>query len=361
MSQESLAQPAAALPLRRRCRRRGALLAACLALAAAAARAETTQYLPPACAVQDLRVAPESELLACYAPRFAAAGSEYSYNRIGTPTAAPGWLGGTRVRVSAEQPALYAQLRRDRVAGQEVLQLVYRVHFEKIPLRFSRYFFEAHRNPGVLVMVTLDAATRAPWFVTALPTCGCYLGLVPTRNLPDAWLPNHWPQHERRVFGQQLPARLPDWDARSARLQVELAPASHRVSGLALVSDAAADRAELSSSAAELPLLPLEQLYRLPLAGGARTVSFFHESWPLRGRVRGAWNAMEGLTLFGLVALDPTVGTDKNFGDPGETGVRFYTFLPFWGHEQSRLDRMDGLLRMLDFRLPDALAEDVAG
>ena len=48
------------------------------------------------------------------------------------------------------------------------------------------------------------------------------------------------------------------------------------------------------------------------------------------------------------------IGSDKDFGDPSETGTRFYTMLLPWNREVSRLDRFEPLLRKLGFRL-DAL------
>jgi hypothetical protein len=75
----------------------------------------------------------------------------------------------------------------------------------------------------------------------------------------------------------------------------------------------------------------------------------FYGSGPLKGKVRGAWNPFEGLTVFGLVSLDPTVGMDKDFGDPEQTGTPFYTMLRFWKHGASRLDRFEVLLTELGY------------
>jgi hypothetical protein len=234
------------------------------------------------------------------------------------------------------------------------------------------------------VLVTIDAATRLPWFVTAVHTCGCYRALIPTENVPDTWLPNHWPQRQLHVYGQRLPARLPHFDPRSSRIAVSIAPQSHRFTSIAAIAapaDHAPDlrdvpaagsqpavparpgaaalesRAALEGTRRELPLVSLGDLRALPIAQTGETVSFFYASGPLRGHVRGAWNPFEGLTLFGLVTLDPTVGMDKDFGDPDETGTPFYTFLRFWMHDASRLDRFDRLLRALDFELPDPPSE----
>jgi hypothetical protein len=334
-----------------------ALTALALGAGAAPAPAATALYDPGSCTEADLTSATPEALLRCYAPAFLVPGVEHGHNRIGTPVAAPGWLGTTRISVDPERPALYAEVRSDSVAGIPVLQLVYRVHFEKIPLRFSRYFFEAHRNPGLLLLVTVDEATRTPWFVTAVHSCGCYMGLMPTDRVPSDWLPNHWPQRRIDIYGKSLPARLPSFDPRRSRLQIELEPHSHRFTSVTTPAAPAGARAQEAAQAAEaaleeLPLLSLGELRSLPVAGTQRSVSLFYSSGPLRGHVRGAWNPLEGLTLFGLVALDPTVGMDKDFGDPRETGTPFYTQLSFWKHGRSRLDRFDRLLRTLGFELP---------
>jgi hypothetical protein len=95
------------------------------------------------------------------------------------------------------------------------------------------------------------------------------------------------------------------------------------------------------------------RLRAMPIDGrDGETGSIFYQRGPLRGHVRGAWNPWEGLTIFGLVSLDPSVGMDKDLGDPAQTGTPFYTFLRFWMHDRSRLDRLDRLLRELGFRLP---------
>ncbi|MCP4006033.1 MAG: hypothetical protein GY725_17745 [bacterium] len=318
------------------------LLFACCTVSA---RAEASVYTPPPC-LDMSSAASEEDLLRCYAPVWIAPETEASYNRIGSPELYRGWLGGTKARVDTKRATMYGEIRRDQIGDSAILQLVYRIHFEKIPLRFSRYFFEAHRNAGLLVVVTLDEQSRRPLFLTAVHSCGCYRYTLPTDHLERSQLPEEWPD-EIRIFSQHLPGVLAVAGKKGARPVISLAPTSHRVTDLDFSSQLP------EGGAVELPLIPMDSLRNLPIEGDreGRRGSFFYSSGPLRGHVRGAWNPMEGLTLFGLLSLDPTVGMDKDFGDPEVTGTTFYTSLPFWKHQRSRLDRFDSILRDLGFRM----------
>ena len=323
---------------------------ALLALVASplAARAEALTYRPAA--AEGGCAAPASlsldARLACYAPAWVIEGAERSYNRVGTPMLRRAWTGGLRVRVDPQTPTLFAEIREDRLAGRAVQQLVYRAHFEKIPLRFSPFFFEAHRNPGLLAIVTLDAQSGAALLVTTVHTCGCYVAVIPTADFDPAWLPEDWPRTTLKVYGKRLPATLPALVAGS-RVHLDVEPGGHRIRDVQVRPDA-------DEVWREMPILPMERLRSMPVAGrDGESGSIFYQRGPLRGHVRGSWNPFEGLTVFGLVSLDPTVGMDKDFGHPDETGTPFYTFLPFWMHDRSRLDRLDALLRELGFRLPE--------
>ncbi len=323
------------------------LLALCsLPLAVAA---EVMVFAPPPC-TGDLRH-DHAALLACFAPLWLAPGAEHAYNRIGTPIAAleHSRFGGddVEIRIDPDQPTQFAAARAERVGGRDLLQLVYRVHFERIPWSWSWHFFEAHRHAGLLALVTLDAATLEPLFVTTVHTCGCYRAVIPTTSLADAALPPAWPKDRQCVFGQSLPARLASPLPGSTRLLITLAPDSHRVIDVEVRGDRPAGIVRPTA------LADLDALRRLRAADGSEH-SFYYARGPLKGHVKGAWNALEGLTLFGLVALDPTVGMDKEFGAPEHTGTPFYTSLPFWRHEASRLDRFEALLGELGFRF-DAL------
>jgi hypothetical protein len=320
-------------------------------VAPALARSETRVYLPDACPAPAGGALSDAALLACHAPGFVAPEAEAPHNRIGTPEIVPaGGLRGEHARVNPDAAAMFGELRRDRVGVRDVLQLVYRVHFQRIPYSLSWHFFEAHDSPGLLVQLTLDERTRAPLFVTVVHTCGCYRAVLPTDRLPGAVRPEDWPADELAVYGERLPAVVVAPEPGRTRLWVHLRADNHRI--VALSTRAAPPE----GAVAALPLFPIAALRALPVPGDpdGRRASFFYTSGPLRGKVRGAWNPLEGLNVFGLVSLDPTVGMDKDFGDPAETGTPFYTMLRFWKHDASRLDRFESLLGELGFH-PAAL------
>jgi len=319
-----------------------AWLSAASAALAAPAVADVRTYVPPPCA--SVEPASDADLLRCFAPALIAEGTESLHNRIGAPELDRDFLGFVRVNVNSERPVLYTEVLRDSLAGRELLHLVYRLHFPKIPVRLSRHAFEAHQNPGLLVLVTLDAERREPLFVTTVHTCGCYRALIPTTRVPDDRLPLAWPS-SLEVHGYSLPARLEPPVAGTRQVAVTLAADRHRVSEVRVTELPL----RVQGERVELALEPLEQLRSLPIAGESGRASLFYEAGPLRGHVRGAWNAFEGLTL-GWLTLDPTVGMDKDFGDPERTGTPFYTMLSFWKQDASRLDRFERLLAELGYR-----------
>ena len=301
-------------------------------------------YRPPPCPAAPAEAAGEASLLACHAPAFEIAEGSLEFNRIGTPRIRLR-RGRERVDVDPARPALFAGTRSDRIGSRDVLHLVYRVHFTKLPFT-PAVFYERHRNAGLLTLVTLDAVSREPLFLTTVYTCGCYRALIPTDRLPKDALPEEWPAREIEVFGKKLPAVVPCAIPGRSRWVLGLTSRTHRVEAIRVEPE--------PSGATELPLVPMEELRRLPVEGApGRTSSFFHERGFLKGHVRGAWSPIEGLTA-GLVLLDPLLGMDKDFGDPEVTGTRFYTGLLPWKHDVTRLDRFGPLLTSLGFRL-DAL------
>lgn len=301
-------------------------------------------YVPPACQ-GPVDIESDDALLRCFAPSFVATGVEESYNRIGAVVLERGAFGGLSVRVDPERPVIYTEVRLDIVGGELVRQLVYRVHFEKIPFEFSHKFYEAHRNPGLLVVVTVDAAGALPRFVTVVHTCGCYAAILPTGHVSAAALPKDRALDVVHIYGQTLPAIL-DVPSQDARVTVSVEAGSHRATSVRFGITPPRGRV------APIELAQISELRSMPVAGGSNgeRASVFHDTWPARGHLRGAWNPFEGLTLWGIVALDPMVGMDKDFGDPAQTGTAFYTMLTPWRQSASRLDRFDRLLRELGYR-----------
>lgn len=305
--------------------------------------AEQFAYMPPECSSADAAGRDPDALLRCYAPVFWIDPGERSFNRIGSPAIR---LDGARERVwiDTETPAVFVSARTDRIGLTDVLHLVYRIHFPRLAFK-PAVFFEMHRNAGLLTIVTLRAGDLAPILVTTVYSCGCYRALLPTDLFPPDALPQKWPKDRKRVFGKSLPAVVTHPQSGGRRLVVLLASRTHRVEEIQTLEQPRSGRS------VALPLRPMEDLHRLPVAGreGA-PASFFYTEGALKGHVRGAWSPIEGLTA-GVLVLDPTLGMDKDFGDPRETGTRFYTSLLPWQRDASRLDRFDPLLRTLRFHL----------
>ncbi len=156
----------------------------------------------------------------------------------------------------------------------------------------------------------------------------------------------NWPVIEKKIFGIRLPSIVSVAEPEKTSWVIHLASRTHRVDGIRLVEKAAVD-----GEGVPMPILPMSTLRNLPVEGSTERVgSFFYTSGFRKGHVRGAFSPIEGLTA-GLLLLDPMLGMDKDFGDPGTTGTRFYTGLLPWQRNTSRLDRFDPLLRSLGFRL----------
>jgi hypothetical protein len=297
-------------------------------------------YVPGGAELEENR---EAALLLRHAPAFVVRESENAVNRIGTPEIHHE-SGRDRVLVNPAAPRIYVQVRRDRIGATPVLQLLYRVHFEAVPLA-SKVFFEAHRNAGVLAIVTLTEHKRQPIFFSTVHTCGCFLALLPTDRLLREALPDNWPKNTKRVTGKTLPAIVKYPKSAQTRLAVRLEPKTHRI-----------EHIETTATMPKIPrtvvaLHSMKELHQLKVVGGGgRRGSFFYTSGPLRGYVRGAWSPIEGLTL-GALLLDPMLGSDKDFGDPEITSTRFYTSIWPWEREISRLDRMGVLLEKLHFKV----------
>lgn len=320
---------------------RVSLTALALTFAAQAARGEKSVYVPPACGGAEA-AGDEAALLRCYAPVFVVEQGSRSYNRVGTPEIRLE-RGKEKVRVNPDVAAAFTEVRRDRIGQTSLLQLLYRVHFTRLPFKPS-VFFEMHRNVGVLAIVTLRESDLQPLLFTTVYTCGCYRALLPDLFPPEA-LPTDWPAKEKRFFGKTLPAIVRHPEPGRSRLTVRLASKTHRVYEVETLEEPPL------GSRVDLPVRAIEELRRLPVAGSSGAfASFFYTDGPLKGHVRGAWSPIEGL-LAGPLFLDLTLGMDKDFGDPKVTGTPFYTSLLPWKREVSRLDRFDPLMRHLGFRL----------
>lgn len=272
-------------------------------------------------------------LLRRFAPVFVVEEGEADYNRIGTPEIVRHGS-YVRARVDPDRHAVFAEVQRDRIGTVEVLELVYRVHFRELAFE-PRVFFEMHRNAGVLAIVALRMPEEEPLLLTMVYTCGCYPELFPTERFPETALPSDFPRS----------ALVAAVEPERERFAIRLASRTHRVRGVEIVTESP------PGVRREAALRPLAELRCLPIEGHpGETASFFYTCGYLKGHVRGAWSPIEGLTA-GVLLLDPTLGMDKDFGDPEVTGTPFYTSIWPCERQSSRLDRLGPFLEHRGFHL----------
>lgn len=270
----------------------------------------------------------ESGLLARYAPVLRIEQGERDYNKIGTVTAYED-NGQERIEIDTSQATLYTEQSEFKGRHGHYTNLIYRLHFSRVPFRAWPFSLTYGRNVGLFIIVTLNEA-KQPVLLTTVHSCGCYLAFIPTDHLIESAYPANWPQ-QQTVFGERLPGRLALKSDPGKRILIDIKDGSHRIHGISVINDAnlPSDR-----SIHALRLAPISALRSLPL--GEKTTSMFEQSGPRKGYVKGSYKPFEGL-LMGWWALDALVGVDKDYGDPAKTGTIFYTSLKPWNRQASNM------------------------
>jgi hypothetical protein len=275
-------------------------------------------------------VANDAGLLARHAPIFVLQSDAELHNRVGAASARLDEDGREQVYVDPHRPAVYARQIAFETSGGAYTNLVYRVHFPRVPLPH----LTAGRNVGLLAVVTLDARGR-PVLLTTVHTCGCYVATVPTSYLPAEARPEGWDVAELKVHGESLPGLLPyppEFDA-AYRPVIFLRDDTHRVMDLR-VEDVRETSWRYDPVAAALA--PVGALDALPVDG--RTTSFFETEGGRRGYVKGSHKPLERL-LMSWWALDGRVGEDKRYAPREEMSTVFYTSLKPWRRDESDMWR----------------------
>jgi hypothetical protein len=290
----------------------------------------------------------QTSLASRFAPAFLVYGYQDSQNKIGTPCVKYKKNGEEEIYMDVEKPAMYWMDRKFTTSKGTYTNLVYRIHFPEVPLSLIPFYLTAGKNPGLLFVITLDQNNR-PVLVTTSGTCGCYAVTTPTRHLDKRAYPKDWdPEKPLHVFGETLPNLLNFELFEKAKLLIHLRPDVHRVMDLEVVDgDQRIGRG--SQEIAEMSLLPMENLEKIP-AGMGRTTSLYYDAWPYKGLVKGAFKSWETLTM-SLMSLDFFVGTDKIFGDSRVTGTHFYTSLKPWNREASDMWQFERFLRFNGWNL----------
>ncbi len=286
-------------------------------------------------------VAPDESRRTRFAPVFVVAHPEFPYNRIGTPSACRTG-DAEQVRVDPAAATLYTRVDPVRTRRGTYTNLVYRVHFERVP---PGHLVQG-RNVGLLVIVTLDAADT-PLLYTTVHTCGCYLAFIPTTALPATAYPPGWQVPSQEVYGERLPGRLDATGlaAGDTRVVIVLRNGTHRVKE---VKTSPAGHLETVRHVT-MQHRPMADLGALPLDGGG-TTSFFETKGARRGYVKGSQKPLERL-LMSWWAMDWRIGEDKILGRDKTEGIQFYTSLKPWARNRSDLRDFTGFLAYWEWGL----------
>jgi hypothetical protein len=285
-------------------------------------------------------------LLQRFAPLFQTYAYQAVYNRIGSPSARYDGQGREQIFVDSQKPAVYFLKRQFSTKKDRYTNLIYRIHFPRVPFSLIPFNLSAGSNVGLIVVITIDSRQR-PVLVTTVHTCGCYLAIIPTSYLPRDSLPLKFKAEPIRVYGEKLPWELDFSAAEHSKLLVHLRPEVHRVMDLGMIP-----AGELQTiqhfRVIKMPLKPAEELKRIPL--GNKTTSFYHQKGPLKGHVKGSVKPLESI-LLSLPSLDFFVGADKVYGNRLETGNPFYTSLKPWNRSASDMWNFAEFLEFWGWRL----------
>lgn len=294
----------------------------------------------------------KGDLLSIHAPVFLIAGPDQRHNLIGTVRAKILKSLEERVFVDTSKPAIYTEIRNFTTERGSYKNLIYRIHFQKIPSGFSPFYLGAGKNVGLLVIITLNSLNK-PLLITTVHTCGCYLAFIPFPSLDPEHYPGNWNTKGQSVYGENLPGLL-SYPERAGKTNINpdklkpvilLADDTHRVRDVRLApmesfpphSIVMADHKTLGS---------LEHLQ----AGKGRTTSFYETSGPRKGYVKSSQKIRERL-LISWWALDWRVGEDKKLGQDKNDGTIFYTSLKPWARQESDMRDFKTFLRYWQWEL----------
>jgi len=284
----------------------------------------------------------EQEL--AYVPSFFIDQAENEFNRIGTPTAIASDDDAPEIIVSPKKPVIYFSKSTFSTATSTYQNIIYRIHFPEVPFGWGQFNLTAGKNPGILIIYTLNAENTLV-LVTTVHTCGCYLAFLPTDALPPAAYPEDWPEKRQKVYGQVLPARLQHSSSGTDQTLVfALKSQTHRISDIFPLSEMPNPDAEILHA----ELQPVANLYHLPFAN--TSVSFFETSGSREGYVKNNTKWLEKFFI-GWWAFDFRVGEDKAYDGPDQSPIPLYTSLKFWARDDSDLKDFPRFLEYWGWKL----------
>lgn len=291
-------------------------------------------------------VAPGSDNFARHMPIIVSEYPSSSYNRIGQPEAVRE-DGQIRLWINTDVPVAYTEKRHFETAKGKYTNLIYRIHFEKVPFSLLPFNLTTGKNVGLLFIVTLNEKQQ-PILITSVHTCGCYLAIVPTNYLQRDAYPDNWNTESQRVYGATLPGLLKFDDVDDdEKFVIYLHDKTHRVIHLDI---ATIDDLVGLYGVHQLAIKPIDKLDSLMLSDGGKQVSMFESSGSRKDYVRDSRKPFEFL-LMSWWAMDIRVGVDKRYGKAGHEGQVFYTSLKPWAQKESDMRDFPSFLGFWDWRL----------
>ena len=287
----------------------------------------------------------DNDFLQAYAPVFLVEEADKPYNKIGIPRAQTNKKNKPTIIVDPEHAALFVEKNDFKTAKGSYTNLVYRVHFEKVPFGLGNLHLTTGKNPGLFVILTL-AGNNDIILVTTVHTCGCYLVFFPTDSLQKDKLPANWPANNQWKFSMNLPSMIMTPEiSKKEKLIVTLNAGNHRVSDIRLESP---ENLGSRHNKNELTIMAMDSLRFLPYGNDA--VSFFETHGHRKGYVKNNSKPLERLFM-SWWTFDWHVGEDKTLGKREETGVIFYTSLKFWRRKESDMGDFANFLQYWGWNL----------
>ncbi len=273
------------------------------------------------------------QIFSRYSPFFIIENFKEPFNLIGTVRARLDKKGEEELYVDPEKAAIYVQKRTFETDKGSYTNLIYRVHFERVPFSLVPFYLVKGENVGIFVIVTLNEKGE-PILFTTLHTCGCYLGFIPTSYLPEEALPEKWDKKDQWVYGYTLPGLLqyPPTFKNEIRPVIIIRSGTHRMKNVQLGET---DELLKTYDIFDAQLKTMEELEAVPVSEGQRT-SFFETSGSRKGYVKGSHKPLERL-LMSWWAFDWRIGEDKKLSIDKSDGPLFYTSLKPWARKESDL------------------------
>ena len=280
-----------------------------------------------------------------HAPGFIVKNPEKQYNLIGSP-AVRSTARGPEFFVDHSKPSIYFESQTFTTSKGEYQNLIYRIHFEKVPFSLTEPHLTTGKNPGIITIYTLDKDNRL-LLITTVNSCGCFLAFLPTTNLDSNAYPEDWPSQVQHVYGYDLPTLLDlPADPASGRFVFSLEDGNHRISDVELIGHTSilTDK----SKQIQMVLSPMSSLYKLPYNGS--TTSFFELEGARKGYVKNNLKILERLFI-SWWAFDLRVGEDKAYGKDDKSTIPLYTSLKFWRRDDSDMKNFPRFLAYWGWKL----------